>query len=64
MIELIRDRLKKSISKDAILYLRNGFRYEGEVLNVDDSHVEILDFRSNRVHLILISDIKDMEIDK
>jgi len=62
MSEIIRDRLKQSIGKEATIFLTNGFRYSGKITNCDETYVEILDYKINSYKLIRIENINDAEI--
>jgi len=60
MSELISERLKKSIGKKIIIFLQNGFRFEGKLTNCDEKYVEILEPRGYKI--IQIKDISDIDI--
>lgn len=62
MSEIIRERLKNSVGKRAKIFLHNDFRYEGTITNCDDEYLEILDYKSNSYKIILISEIKDIDV--
>lgn len=64
MSEIIKKRVKNSIGKIAKIFLINGFRYEGKIIDSDEKHVEILDFKTDSFKIILIAEINDMEIKK
>ena len=61
MNEIIIERLKKSISKRVLIFLNNGFRYEGKITNCDDKWVEILN-KFNNYDLIEITEVKSAEV--
>jgi len=56
------ESLRKAISKDATLFMQNGFRYSGKLLNSDENYVEILDYKSSKIKVLEIIEIKDFEI--
>ena len=62
MSELIKDRLRESLSKEVKIFLNNGFRYAGKLTNTDDDFCEILDYKSQAYKLIRFVDIKDCEV--
>jgi len=62
MNELIKERIKNSIGKVAKVFLHNGFRYEGKIINFDEKYFEILDFKTNAYKIIQIIDINNMEV--
>ena len=43
MSDVIRKRLKESISSFAKIFLKNNFKYEGKITNCDDKFVELLE---------------------
>ena len=57
MSELVKRELEKNKENIVLLFLKNGFRYRGKVLEVDDSFVKIDDFKSGE-ELICISSIE------
>lgn len=64
MGEVIIERLKNSIGKKAKIYLNNGFRFAGEITNCDNKFVEVLDDISSSYKLILLTEIKDAEVEE
>lgn len=64
MSEIIKERLTNSLGKVIKVFLNNGFRFEGKLTNLDDKYLEILDFRSQAFKIILLDDIKDLEVGK
>ena len=64
MSEIIRKRISESIGKGVKIFLHNGFRYAGKILNCDEKYIEILDYRIKAYKIIEISDIKDLEIER
>ncbi len=55
MSELLRKELEGNKGKDILIFLKNGFRYEGKLLDFDDSFVKINDFRSGEELISLTS---------
>jgi len=64
MSEVIIKRLKESQSKVILIFLDNGFRFRGKCLNSDESYVEILDFKENKIMVFKISEISNMEVEE
>jgi small nuclear ribonucleoprotein (snRNP)-like protein len=62
MSEIIRNRASESLGKEVKIFLMNGWRYAGKLLNCDDDFLEILDTRTSSYKMIRITEIKDMEI--
>lgn len=62
MSELIKERVKESVDKTMKIFLNNGFRYEGKIINSDEEYVQILDFKINKYKFIKFNDIKDCEV--
>ena len=64
MSEIIINRAKESIGKEAKVFLKNGFRYFGKITNSDEEWLEILDYKFNSYKLIRFDNILDVEIKK
>ena len=62
MSEIITNRLKKSIDKEIIAILHNGFRFQGILKNFDERFIEIFDFRLQGYKILEIRDISDLSI--
>ena len=63
MSELIKERIKKSIGKRILLYLKsNNFRFEGKITNYDDLYFEILDFKTNSYKIFGYGEVGELEI--
>jgi len=62
MSEILIKRLKESTSKEAIIFLKNGFRFQGKLLNSDEVYVELLDFKSDQIKVFPISEISELDI--
>ena len=62
MSEILLKRLKESEGKDIKIFLNNGFHYTGKCLGSDEKYVEILDYKINAIKILLVEDIKDMEV--
>ena len=63
MNEIIIKRLKESEGKTITIFLQNNFRYTGKCKGVDDSYVELLDYKTDKIMIFEISQIKSMEIE-
>ncbi len=62
MSEIIKKRVKENLGKEAKIFLHNGFRFAGELTDIDDVFIELNDKKSGAIKIIQIIDIKDMEI--
>lgn len=62
MSEIICERLKRSVGKNAVVYLENGFRFGGKISNCDDIWLEILE-PAGKYKLIKIEHIYDADIE-
>jgi small nuclear ribonucleoprotein (snRNP)-like protein len=62
MNELIKKRVKESIGKVVLIFLKNNFRYEGKIVNSDENYVELLDFKTSSYKIILIDSIKQIDL--
>ena len=62
MSEIIKKRVSESIGKEIKIFLHNGFRYAGKIINCDEKYIEILDHRSSSFKIIEINDINDCEV--
>ena len=63
MNDIIKNRLKESEGKTITFFLHNNFRYTGKCLNSDDNYLEILDFKTDKIMVFEISEIKMVEIE-
>lgn len=62
MRELIKESLSVSVGKTVLIFLKNGFRFEGKILGCDHEFVKIHDFKRNSVKLIKINEINEAEV--
>lgn len=62
MSELIKKRVSESLGKNIKIFLLNGWRYAGKILNCDEKYIEILDSKTNSFKIIDFGDIKDCEV--
>jgi len=60
--ELIRESLKISIGKNVLVFLSNGFRFEGKVLACDDEFLQIFDLKRNAEKFIRLTEIQECEL--
>lgn len=59
MSKLIRENKGKKV----LIFLQdNNFRFEGKILNFDEKYLEILDSKTNNFKIILIENIKEIEV--
>ena len=54
MSELLQGILKKNLNKKVVIFLKNNFRYNCVVLDLDTTYVKIRDFKGTAV--LAISD--------
>lgn len=62
-MELLSQELIKCIGKKIILYLKNSFRYEGTLINVDTDFISLYDVKSCKNKLIRLDSIAEVEHD-
>lgn len=62
MSEVIKERVKKSKGKRAKIFLKDGFKFEGIITNIDDTWLELLDQKINAYKIIRIDDISDLDV--
>jgi hypothetical protein len=60
--ELIRESLKISLNKTILLFLNNGFRFEGKILGVDTEFIQIYDIKKSSIKFIRLNDISECEL--
>lgn len=60
--EIIKESLKISIGKKVLIFLENGFRFEGTILDCDEEFLKIKDFRSQSEKLVQLTRIAEAEI--
>ena len=64
MYELLREELKNNLNKKVLLFKKNGFRFYGVVLNIDDSSVKIDDLKSGKIEIISLDSIESITIEE
>lgn len=62
MSEIIKKRVKESLGKTILIFLRNNFRFEGKLINCDDKYLEILDYKTNSYKIFAYGEIKEIEV--
>jgi len=62
MNDIITKRLKESKSKSILIFLENNFRYEGKCLNSDEKYLELLDYKTDKIMVFDIAQIKTLEV--
>ncbi len=62
MSEIIKERLRESLGKVILVFTLNNFRFEGKLTNIDETYLEMLDFKTNSYKIIELNQIKDMEV--
>jgi len=59
MNDIIRDVLEQNLNKRVVIFLKNGFRFEGVLLDLDDSAIKLND-RKVGITAISIEDISNV----
>ena len=60
--ELIKKRLVDSLGKEVLIFLHNGFRYQGTISGCDDKYVELVQPRPKGYKIIELSQIAQVEV--
>ena len=58
----MKKRIIESVGKDAKIVLQNNFIYAGKITGCDETHLEILDYKSESYHVFDMTNIKDCEV--
>lgn len=56
------ERLVKNKGKRVIIFLKNGFKYQGIIQGADNTWLELFEQTISRVKIIKIDEIADFEI--
>jgi len=64
MSEILAKRLLNSVGKGITIFLHNNFRFSGKLLNADEKYIELLDIKSNKLKIIDICEIKELEVEE
>ena len=59
--ELLVNRLKSSVGVNALIFLKNNFRFACRIVNCDDEFVEVYDLKKFKPKFIRISEISEFE---
>lgn len=62
MSEIIIKRLKESEGKEITIFLHNDFRFTGKCLGSDEKYLEFLDYKTGKIMIKEISEIKEFEV--
>lgn len=62
MEDIQKKRLIESIGKRVKIVLQNNFIYAGKITGCDDTHLEILDYKTNSYHVFDLVNVKDLEV--
>lgn len=62
MSEIIKKRVSESIGKNIKIYLNNGFKFSGKIINCDEKYIEIFDEIIKGYKILEISNIVDLEV--
>ena len=58
----MRARLQESEGKEITIFLHNNFRFTGKCLKSDEKYLEMLDYKTNSIKIIEITEIKELEV--
>jgi len=62
MSEILNKRLKENIGKEVKIFLKNDFRFAGKLRDCDEKYLELFDYKSNKIKVIEIDWIRDLEV--
>ena len=62
MSEIMIKRLKESEGKEIKIFLHNDFKFEGKCRGSDEKYVEFLDYKSGKIMVKEIAEIKELEV--
>lgn len=62
MEDIMKKKMRESTDKVIRIVQQNNFIYKGKVVDFDDSCVEFLDFKDNKIHVIRFDYIKHLEL--
>lgn len=62
MSEILHGRLTKNIGRNIKIFLKDNFRFEGELLGYDEKFIEIFDTYKELPIIINIKEIKEIYI--
>jgi len=54
--------MKESVGKDVKIVLQNNFIYAGKITGCDNTHLEILDYKTETYHVFSLDNVKDFEV--
>ena len=60
--ELIKKRLMISLGKEVLIFLHNGFRYQGIITGCDEHYLEIVQPKPKGYKIIELSQIAQAEV--
>jgi hypothetical protein len=58
---MIEETIKQNIGERATIFLKNGFRYSGEILDYEDNFMKIIDEYNTTERIINIDSIENIE---
>ena len=63
MSQIIKESLDKNKGKLVTIFLVNGYRFYGKILNYDEVYVEILDYHTkpNKIKIIRVDTISQID---
>jgi len=59
-----RDTLKESVGNYIKVFLTNGFKYEGKLLDSDENFIKILDAKTNQPRFISKEQIIELSLEE
>lgn len=62
MSELLKRKIGESKGKEVIVFTLNNFRYSGKLTNSDEKFLEVLDRKTGNFKLIVLEEIKELEV--
>ena len=64
MSDILIKRLKENIGKDIKIFLKNDFRFAGKLKDCDEKYLELFDYKSSKIKIIDIEQIRDCEVNQ
>ena len=62
MEDIMKKRAKDSVGKDVKIILESNYIYKGKLLECDEKYIELLDYKTNSIHVFDFGNIKDLEV--
>jgi len=61
MEDILKRRIEESKGRTIKIILLSNYIYTGKILNTDDKYIEMLDYKTNKIHIFTFENIKDFE---